>query len=360
MAKTGLIFLNLMKFLAPRKIEGIINYLGSPQKIFEATLNDLKEIPYLQDSDIEEILSLRKSSLLDKELQKIEKEKITVIDIDDEFYPPLLKEISFPPLVLYVKGNLRVLSKMSFAIVGSRIPTLYGLAMAEEFAFKLSVTGLVIVSGLARGIDTAAHKGAVKKGESIAVLGSGLGNIYPSENKRLAEKLSEKGAVISEFPLGEPPLRDNFPRRNRIISGISKGVLVVEAALRSGALITAHYAAEQNREVFALPGKVDSPLSKGTHQLIKEGAKLVDSIEDILTELNIKFEDKEEHLDISGKLSTDEKLVFDVIEKEGTYLEEIILKSSVSFAVVNKVILNLVLNGMIKEIKPSCYVKSYE
>ncbi|MBU0694284.1 MAG: DNA-processing protein DprA [Candidatus Omnitrophica bacterium] len=286
MAKEGSIFLNLLN-LSPKKIEDIIFAFKDPQRILDVKRRDLRGILSLRDNDAEEILTAQNSGVLDRELGLISKEKIEVIDIFDENYPSFLKEISYPPLVLYIKGDSGVLNKTLFAIVGTRIPTFYGISMAEDFSCKLSSLGFVIVSGLARGIDTAAHKGAIKKGETVAVLGSGLLNIYPGENKKLAQKISEKGAIISEFPLGEPPLRENFPRRNRIVSGLSRGVLVVEAAIRSGALITARLALEQNREVFALPGKADSPLSKGTHSLIKEGAKLVDSLEDILEELNM-------------------------------------------------------------------------
>ncbi len=200
----------------------------------------------------------------------------------------LLKEIANPPLVLYVKGKEEILKELLLAIVGSRLPSAYGRGMAYDYASQLSLLGIGVVSGLARGIDTAAHQAAVKNKGTVAVLGSGLLHIYPQENSPLAEEITRNGALVSEFPLKTSPLKDNFPRRNRIISGLCRGVLVIEAALRSGALITARLACEQNREVFALPGKADSDLSKGTHKLIKEGAKLVDSLEDILEELNLQ------------------------------------------------------------------------
>jgi DNA processing protein len=354
MAKKGSILINLLKFLTPQKTEAIISYLSDPDKIFEVKMKDLQGVSLLSNKDVEKILLMRDSGTLEKELKLLEKEKIEAIDIFDATYPALLKEISHPPLVLYAKGNVDVLNKFLFAIVGTRIPTLYGISMAEELSYKLSSLGLVIVSGLARGIDTAAHRGAIKTGETVAVLGSGLLNIYPPENKSLAEQIISKGVIISEFPLKQPPLKENFPRRNRIISGLSKGVLIIEAALRSGALITAHHALEQNREVFALPGKADSPLSKGTHLLIKEGAKLVDSIEDIVEELNLKFEEEEENV---IKLDSQEKKVFDIISREGIYLEEIIIKSNVEQALINKIILNLQLKGFIKEVKPSCFTR---
>jgi len=302
---------------------------------------------------INEIL---KNKILEKELSNIKKEGIKIIDIFDKEYPKLLKEITCPPLLLYARGDLNILNEFLFGIVGSRIPTIYGISMAEEFSYKLSSLGIVIVSGLARGIDTIAHKSAIKGGKTVAVLGSGLLNIYPKENKKLTEEIINKGVILSEFPLEFPPLKENFPRRNRIISGLSKGVLVVEASLKSGALITARYALEQNREVFALPGKADSPLSKGTHLLIKEGAKLVDSVEDILEEFNINFK----NLNFSFNLTEQEKAVFDIINKDGVYLEELILKSNIESSTLNKIILDLQFKGLIREIRPSYYIKCYE
>ena len=288
MAKEGSIFLNLLN-LAPKKLDNIISFLDDPDLIFKASRKELEAIPSLHQKDIDQIVSQRESSILEKELKGIKSKDIKVIDSFDNDYPQMLRQISHPPLVLYVRGDKEALNKSLFAIVGTRVPTTYGISMAEEFSSKLAELGFVIVSGLARGIDTAAHKGAIKNGQTIAVLGSGLLNIYPRENTSLADKISEQGTVISEFPLGTGPRREHFPRRNRIVSGLSCGVLIVEAAARSGALITAHLALEQNREVFALAGRVDSAVSKGAHILIKEGAKLVDSIEDILEEISPAF-----------------------------------------------------------------------
>ena len=286
MAKKGSILLNLLN-LTPQKISGVLSAFEDIDEIFKADTKRLREIPYLQDKDVEKILSGRTSAILDRELELIAKENIDCLDIFDKDYPSLLKEIENPPIVLYLKGNRKVLGKFLFAIVGSRKPTSYGISIAGDFSNQLSKRGIIIVSGLARGIDTIAHRKAIKSGETIAVLGSGLLNIYPRENKGLALEIASSGAVVSEYPLFTPPSRENFPRRNRIVSGMSKGVLVVEAASRSGALITAHSACEQNREVFAIPGSINSSLSKGTHILIKEGAKLVDCLDDILEELGI-------------------------------------------------------------------------
>ena len=286
MAKKGAILLNLLN-LTSQKISNMLSTFEDIDEILKVDAKRLKEVPYLQNKDVEKILSGRTSAILDRELELIDKEGIDCLDIFDQDYPSLLKEIENPPIVLYLKGNRKILEKFLFAIVGSRKPTSYGISIAGDFSDQLSRKGIVIVSGLARGIDTIAHKKAIKGGETIAVLGSGLLNIYPRENKDLALEIATSGLVISEYPMLTSPLSENFPRRNRIVSGISQGVLVVEAASRSGALITAHLACEQNRDVFAIPGNINSALSKGTHILIKEGAKLVDCVDDILEELGL-------------------------------------------------------------------------
>lgn len=218
----------------------------------------------------------------------LEQEHHHLITLADAAYPALLLNTADPPVVLYVIGDARLLSRPALAIVGSRSPTARGLADAQAFAEAISNAGLCIISGLALGIDAAAHRGGLQgAGSSIAVVGTGLDRVYPQRNRSLAQALAESGALVSEFPLGTPPLRANFPRRNRIISGLSLGCLVVEAALHSGSLITAREAADQGREVFAIPGSIHSPLAKGCHWLIKQGAKLAENAHDILSELGL-------------------------------------------------------------------------
>ena len=209
-----------------------------------------------------------------------------ILTLGDADYPQSLLEIPDPPSVLYVRGNLKLLQSRGLAVVGSRNATPQGRQTAENFARTLASRGLGIISGLALGIDAAAHQGALAaQGETIAVIGTGADRIYPARNKELALSIGERGAIVSEFPLGTPAIASNFPRRNRIISGLSCGVLVVEAALESGSLITARLAAEQGREVFAIPGSIHSPVARGCHKLIKQGAKLVETAQDILEEL---------------------------------------------------------------------------
>ncbi len=287
MAKKGSILLNLAG-LTPAKTKKIVDNLPDVDEVFKIKQFRRGQFPFLSSADIEKILTLRNSNLFSHELRLIEESKVEVIDIFDASYPHLLKEIPSPPLLLYAKGNIQLLSAQSIAVVGTRLPSQYGKTMAFDFSRELSLAGLAIVSGLARGIDTYAHKGALETGGlTVAVLGSGLNHVYPHQNRELASEIFKKGLLVSEYPLNTMPLPENFPRRNRIISGLSKGVVVVEAASRSGALITANFAVNQNREVFAVPGPVGRGQNKGTHSLIKEGAMLVDSVEDILEEINI-------------------------------------------------------------------------
>jgi len=233
----------------------------------------------------QKLLSGELQARAEKELEKLERLGYTLITFDDPIYPRLLREIVEPPPVLYCRGQAEILDWAAVAVVGSRRPSGYGRMMALKLSEELASCGLVVVSGLARGVDTLAHRGALRSGRTVAVLGSGLENIYPQENRMLAEKIAESGAVVSEFPLDSGPLGFHFPLRNRIISGLSLACLVVEAGLKSGALITARLAADQGREVLAIPGPVDSELSRGTNFLIKHGARLAESAEDVLLEL---------------------------------------------------------------------------
>ena len=223
---------------------------------------------------------------IDNDLRWAQEKHCYIFTCDDPRYPPLLKEIPDPPPLLFVRGNPEILSHPQLAIVGSRNPSAGGRQMAQDFAQQLSATGLTITSGLALGVDAASHLGAlVCGGKTVAVTGTGLDRIYPARNHKLGQQIIEEGAVVSEFPPGTPPLASNFPRRNRIISGLSLGTLVVEAAMQSGSLITARLAAEQGREVFALPGSIHNPLAKGCHALIRQGAKLCENVTHILEEL---------------------------------------------------------------------------
>ena len=263
-----------------------------------------------------------------------EKEGVQIVTSSDERYPKILKTIYDPPPVLYVKGELPPEEALTLAVVGSRRASSYGLETAERFSRELAAYGFTVVSGFARGIDTAAHRGALSgKGRTVAVLGSGLLEIYPAENRGFAKEVFQSGALVSEFPLRYPALPQNFPQRNRVISGLSLGVLVVEADEKSGALITANFAAEQGREVFALPGRVDSALSKGTHRLIQQGAKLVQEVKDILEELKIPIANgiaREFSTKILPSLSGEEGVVYETLSDSPKSIDTIVEESHLS------------------------------
>lgn len=268
-----------------RRLSSLIREGVSVSRLLAASVPDLIQEFGFSPAAAHRISVFPADQFLTKELKAALREKITIIEYGSPRYPYLLSQVDDAPLVLYVKGSLAD-GGVTLAVVGSRRASLYGLTMAEKFSRELSAAGFSIVSGMARGIDAAAHRGALNAGGStFAVVGCGLLHVYPLENKDLMERIAGQGAVISEFPLETLPVAYHFPRRNRIISGLSWGVLVVEASPKSGALITSRCALEQGREVFALPGKVDSPLSAGGNQLIKDGAKIVTCLEDVLEEL---------------------------------------------------------------------------
>lgn len=268
----ALLILNSVRGFDAHRLEAYLEELGSLEAILACS---------------ERFRKAREEFPLAQELKLVKRQGIKLVSCFDSEYPVRLKEISSPPILLYAKGVLRK-EEIAVGMVGSRNPSHYGAQLAKRWAQELTRYGVVVVSGMARGIDSMAHEGVLlERGRTLAVLGGGLGNIYPAENQRLADQIAENGAVVSEFPMQAPPLADHFPQRNRIISGLSLGVIVVEAGERSGALITAGTALEQGREVFAIPGRIDSPTSIGPHRLIQQGAKLVTSVREVLEELAI-------------------------------------------------------------------------
>lgn len=281
--------LSLTRGLGGEGARKLLQALGSPEAIFAAPISQLKN--HVKAAVATEI----SNGMVDERLATTEiwlqDERNHIVTLADADYPQSLLNIPDPPILLYVKGLLDLLNHPAFAVVGSRNATPQGKNNAEAFAQSLSDAGLCIVSGLAQGIDAAAHRGALQgQGSSIAVVGTGLDRVYPASHRELAHTLAHQGVLISEFALGTPPLPANFPRRNRIISGLSLGCLVVEASLQSGSLITARLAMEQGRDVFAIPGSIHAPQSKGCHALIKQGAKLTESAQDILEELGSRFQ----------------------------------------------------------------------
>ncbi|MDD5449631.1 MAG: DNA-processing protein DprA [Candidatus Omnitrophica bacterium] len=297
------------------------------------------------------------------ELKLIKKHNVHIVTVFDTTYPGLLKEIFDPPLLLYVKGKILKDDEISIGIVGSRIASIYGQSTAERLGYELSSRGAVIISGLARGIDSAAHKGSIKAhGKTVAVLGNGLSTIYPPENEKLANTILEKGgAVISEFPMTTPPVSKNFPQRNRVISGLSLALIVVEAAKNSGALITADFALEQGREVFAVPGMVNSPTSFGTNELIKQGSRLLQSSDDVIEELRLKLSpSKTEEALKPPSLSGEEEAVYRNISLEPKYLDGIAQESGFPVSKTIGLLLKLQFKKLVKELPGKNFIKSKE
>ena len=272
--------------LGPTRIKKLIEHYGTAERVFHASLTEL-EATGMRAVSAQSIATGKSLELAQQECTKAVEARARILSLSDPEYPQRLKEIYDPPVILFVKGSIDVLAQPGIAMVGTRHPTPYGSGMAERLSTDLAARGLVIISGLARGIDTASHRGAVAaKGKTIAVLGTGIDVMYPKENTRLTEQIvALGGALITEFPVGTPPTPQNFPIRNRIISGMSAGVLVVEAAEYSGTRITSRLALEQNRDVYAVPGNVTNKNSWGPNTLIKQGAKLVATWEDVWEEL---------------------------------------------------------------------------
>lgn len=285
-ARAQLILLNLIPGIGSTPLRQVLDACGSLERLWSA------DVPTLQRAGAsaqmaQRLVGCRDERLLAKELALAQRYGVTIVTLEDTDYPKALREIADPPLALYSRGSLPP-EEVAVAVVGSRYASLYGLQTAERLGYELSLRGVTVVSGLARGIDGASHRGALKAGgRTVAVLGNGLANVYPPEHQELADQIARQGAVMSEYPMEAMPDTYHFPRRNRLISGLSLGVVVVEAAARSGALITAGCALEQGREVFAVPGQITTSTSQGTHHLLKDGARLVTSVEDILEELRL-------------------------------------------------------------------------
>lgn len=286
-------WLRLMQIpgVGPETARRLLSAFGLPENIFTASLPALRQhVPERIAQALLAAPTAEAAAHVERTLDWAVQPGNRVLTLADDDYPPNLLEIADPPVLLYVKGRAELLSRPAIAVVGSRNATAQGIANAERFSEALAQAGLTVISGMASGIDTAAHQGGLlaahgNGGSTIAVIGTGADIVYPARNRALAHRLAEEGSIVSEYPLGMPAIAANFPRRNRIISGLARGVLVIEAALQSGSLITARMAAEQGRDVFAIPGSIHSPLSKGCHQLIKQGAKLVESAQDVLEEL---------------------------------------------------------------------------
>ncbi len=355
--------------LGVRSAHKLTDRFGSPQAAYMASLTEL-ETTGLPAPVCQAIFAQSGLKEAEKEIEAATKLNCSLLTYSSEGYPPLLRQIADPPLVLYVRGDVQALAGPCVAMVGTRRPSTYGLQAALRLAHDLADRGLVIVSGMARGIDSSAHRGALEaKGRTVAVQGRGMDGIYPSENKRLAEKICESGAVISEFPLGTGPTPENFPIRNRIISGLSLGVVIVEASEYSGSLITARLALEQNREVFAVPGNITTPQSFGPNHLIKQGAKLVDQwmdvVEEFPPEIRVQLLPVEE---VSGEapspglfeasLTPDQKAVFDILRAdEALFVDSIFSAVQLAPPRVLAALLELEMSGLIRQLPGKNFIR---
>ena len=366
--------LNMTPGIGPRAATKLLEKFGSAENVFHATRGELESLR-LRAETVESLLKREFHAAAVEELEKVSAIGGDVLILDDGSYPFLLREIADPPITLYVKGDWAAcFDAACIGVVGSRKCSTYGENAAQMLARDLAANGICVVSGLARGIDTAAHRGAIQaKGKTIAVLGTGIDNVYPKENKKLVEEiLASGGAIVSQFPLETPPLKDNFPYRNRIISGLSYGVLLVEASERSGSLITARLAMEQNREVLAVPGNITSRNSFGTNYLIKSGAKLVQQWQDVASELPAEISarilppkldektpaEKPQPELAPADLTQNERRIWSLLSAdEPQHIDALLDESGLSFGDLNSSLVKLDLKDLIRTLPGNFYAR---
>ena len=344
--------------VGPIHFVSLVKRFGSPKTALSASKKELMGVEGIGEITATDIKTKVNWKEAEKQIKLAEKNRVGWIIFQDEDYPKNLKQIyDFPPF-FFIQGNLTERDDMAVAIVGTRTASTYGRNMAEKISADLTAKGFTIVSGFASGIDTYGHQAALNSGgRTIAVFGSGIDVIYPKENKKLVEKVIENGAIISEFLLGTKPEKENFPTRNRIISGLSLGVIVVEAGAKSGALLTAQYALDQNKEVFAIPGNLTSKTSEGTNALIKQGAKLVTSVEDIITELKVYSSPSAEKVKIMPELIAEEKSIYQILSTEPAHIDQIAQTVSFSTGQALSVLLNLELKGLVKQLSGKMFTR---
>lgn len=356
--------LNQISVIGPVKFKKLLDFFGTAEKVLSASAGNLMQAEGIEERTAKTIVAEREKIDIQKEIEEAAKNRVKIITALMDEYPQTLKTIYDYPPVLYVKGRIRESDAVAVAVVGTRKFTSYGKMTCEYISRELVNAGITIISGLARGIDTIAHRAAVcGKGRTIAVLGNGLAHHYPPENKKLEEQISENGAVISEFSMHTKPDKQNFPRRNRLISGLSLGVVVVEADEKSGALITARCAAEQGRDVFAIPGNIFSKYSKGSHRILKQGAKLVETVDDIINEINVLknfVERTRKSLRIvreTKNLNEEAKLISEAIGFEQIHIDSISEKMKMPVEKLSVILLELVMNGFISELPGKMYIR---
>ena len=352
--------LNMIPQMGPVRLRRLLDAFGSAEKILLARADQLAAIDGVPRALADNISRWQEFADPAAELKKADDLGAHVITAEDEEYPSALREIHDPPIVLYVRGQLTERDRNAVAVVGSRKCSHYATESAKKLSFQMAYAGLTVASGLARGIDTAAHQGALAaKGRTIAVIGSGLGELYPPENAELADRIAASGAVISEFPIDTKPDRQTFPIRNRIVTGLSFGVLVVEAGANSGALISANMAAEQGRTLYAVPGRIDAPSALGSNRLIQQGAKLVITVDDILDDLPLVFREKPDLPAAAPAvdLTPEQQKILDAIGSEEMPLDSVIATSGLTAAVVSSTLLALEIRRLVKQLPGKRFVK---
>jgi DNA processing protein len=359
------IALNMIEHVGPVRLRRLLEHFGGPQEILTASRAALMQVHGIGEDVAEAIATWESKVDFTGELQRIREFGCAVLTQESEDYPRLLREIYDPPIVLYVKGRLTPPDAQGIALVGTRQTSHYGLETARKLAYQLAYVGMTVVSGGARGVDTAAHQGALSaKGRTIAVLGTGINLVFPSENAELFERIAASGAVVTQFPFNRKADRQSFPIRNRIVAGMTLGTIVVEAALNSGALITANFATEYGRQIFAVPGRIDSPGSKGCHDLIKKGAKLCESAEDVLCEFEYLFPQSNRPASAADtgvlpalQLQPNEQRVLDALGTEEVMMDDVIRKSGLPSSAVSVALLGLEMKRVIRQLPGKVFVR---
>ncbi len=348
---------NLVKGIGPVKVQALLGYFGDVEAAWHASESELIKLGIDQRA-IGNLLQVRETIDLDQELAKVKSKNITLLTWNSPDYPSYLREIDGPPPLLYVVGSLEDIDRWAVAVVGTRRVTKYGRQVTQELVAGLVRNGVTVISGLARGVDAIAHRTALEHGgRTIAVLGSGPDNIYPSEHRDLARQIVRgRGAVVSDYGLGTEPESKNFPPRNRVISGLSLGVVVVEAGERSGALITARFAVEQGREVFAVPGNVNSLASRGTNRLIQQGAKLVTKVDDVLEELNLSMVFEHSAVQQALPETEEEAALFEYLTSEPVHVDKLSRNTGLPSQVVSGTLALLELKGIVRQVGGMNYV----
>jgi DNA processing protein len=365
--KEALVALNMVDHVGPVRLRQLLDHFGEAPAILRASKVQLLQVRGVGEDTAEAIANWEGTVDLGSELKRIQDFGCHILTQADEAYPELLRQIYDPPIVLYVKGTLNAKDKNAVAIVGSRQTTHYGLEVARKLGYQLAYVGVTVVSGGARGIDTAAHQGALNaRGRTVAVLGNGINIVFPPENAELFARIAENGAVVTQFPFNRQADKQSFPIRNRIVAGMTLGTVVVEANLTSGALITANFATEYGRQIFAVPGRIDSPRSKGCHELIKKGAKLCEGAEDILSEFEYLFPPtnrppapNETGVLPALTLSANEQAVYDVLKKEEEIsIDEVIRFSGLPSSAASVALLSLEMKRLIRQLPGKLFVRN--